>query len=415
MLNRLKQNLIATIGLGCCSVLSVIGCVMMWVEGPQASDLRRPLGTVVVYIASQFTSPASMNSAGTARDELTFWMYFPLYALVLLLFTLFFWLRTSTSVRRTWVLDYALLAAQLIIGITVEPRMLFLFSAELALAVPFATGLKWLGVEILLHFVTTILIAISLQFSDSGINVVLLQLTMDAIFYLLAYGVAYVAVLERRTRYELAASHAELQATQSLLGDTVRISERMRIARDLHDSVGHHLTALNLHLDLALRQSEGKINPALQTSRELSSSLLAEVRMVVSTERNDQHVDLRRALETLCSGIPAPEIRLMFEDRLEINSAALAHTLFCCVQEAVSNALRHACAAHISIEIKRRADTVLVSISDDGKGTQGRPEGNGLLGMRERLEQIGGMLKAGNREAQGFALEISVPYPGGVQ
>jgi len=195
----------------------------------------------------------------------------------------------------------------------------------------------------------------------------------------------------------------------------MRGAERLRIARDLHDSVGHHLTALNLHLDLALRQSAAPAPASLQTARELSSALLAEVRAVVSTERRDQRIDLRHALTTLCAGIPRPQIQLLMEEDLAIDSAAIAHTLFSCVQETISNAVRHSGAQTLTIQIARRGDELLLLTSDDGAGGGQAPEGNGLRGMRERLAALGGHLRTGDRQPRGFGMEISLPLCGGAQ
>ncbi|MFL6658489.1 MAG: sensor histidine kinase, partial [Massilia sp.] len=230
----------------------------------------------------------------------------------------------------------------------------------------------------------------------------------------IAFGIGYMAASEKRGRIALDAANAELRATQLLLVDTVRTSERMRIARDLHDIVGHHLTALNLHLDLALRQQGSAAPPALETARSLSQSLLSQVRTVVGAERDARHIALREALGALCDGIPAPRIALTVEDGLEIESAALAHALFCCVQEAISNVVRHAGASALSIALAREGEGIALRIADDGRGDGGAPEGNGLRGMRERLAALGGSVRAANVAPRGYALQIDVPWAGGM-
>ena len=170
--------------------------------------------------------------------------------------------------------------------------------------------------------------------------------------------------------------------------------------------MGHHLTALNLHLELALRQTEGKAGKSLQTSRQLADDLLESVRTLVGAERRDQPVNLREALQRLCSGIPAPEIVLNVDEGLEIDPPPAAHALFCCVQEAITNTVRHAGASVMTIDIRRVDDRVVVAISDNGRGSLGSAEGNGLRGMRERLAQQGGGLNAGNLPGRGFGLDM---------
>jgi signal transduction histidine kinase len=235
---------------------------------------------------------------------------------------------------------------------------------------------------------------------------------MEAGFYFLAFGVAGVAVLEQRARHRLAAANAELTATQGLLSDTVRASERLRIARDLHDHVGHHLTALNLHLDLAQRQADGKVHELVRTSRELSQALLAEVRRVVVQERDVYPVALAQALQTLCAGVPRPPVQLTLEEPLAAVSPAVAHAVFRCVQEGLSNAIRHAGATTVEVSVACEGDDVVVRIGDDGAGNAGRPEGSGLRGMRERLAAARGTLVAANRAPRGFGLEARLPIAG---
>jgi signal transduction histidine kinase len=195
----------------------------------------------------------------------------------------------------------------------------------------------------------------------------------------------------------------------------VRDSERLRIARDLHDSVGHHLTALKLHLDLAVRQSSEPVPASLRTSSELAGALLAEVRTVVSAERGARRIDLRHALATLCAGIPTPRIALLMDDSFAIASPALAHALFRCAQEAISNAVRHAGAATMTIEIARHGDELTMRVADDGRGSRKAGEGNGLRGMRERLALLGGHLQAGDRQPRGYAIQVTLPIAGGAQ
>src|SRR6202011_2427221 len=136
--------------------------------------------------------------------------------------------------------------------------------------------------------------------------------------------------------------------------DGVRDSERARIARDLHDALGHHLTALNLHLDLASRHVGSGAVESLRISRELAQSLLAEVRATVNTQRGQRAINLRQALETLCAGIPFPSIALSYDERIEIGEPTLVDTIFRTVQEAITNAVRHSGASEVSVNLHRR-------------------------------------------------------------
>lgn len=412
MPNRFRNHPIASIGLASCAILTAFTVLNLWLNGPDRDVADGPLGMLLHLLAARFTDAPSVLSAGSDRKDLVQTLHLAIDIPLLCAFSAMFWRSTRDGAQRTPARLNLLLAAQLLIAAFVDSTFLFLFAAELALVAPLCTGLKWLGAQILLTLAVRIFNGWASGEHDSEILKRLLGLCMETGFYLLAFGVAGVAVLEQRARSRLAAANAELSATQSLLADTVRASERLRIARELHDHVGHHLTALNLHLDLAQRQADGAVQELVGVSRELSQALLAEVRRVVVQERDDHPIALAQALETLCAGVPRPPVRLTMEEPLVVASPATAHAIFRCVQEGLSNAIRHAGATSIEVSVERRGDDVVVRVSDDGVGNAGRPEGNGLRGMRERLAAANGTLVAANGVPRGFAVEARLPLAG---
>ncbi|MDL2357777.1 MAG: histidine kinase, partial [Pseudomonadota bacterium] len=289
-----------------------------------------------------------------------------------------------------------------------------LAAAQMPAALPLRRALYCLAAGCLLHVAIGLwmLLGTGLAPKDSRVLNVLLLLGIDLAINMLAFGISCLVVREQRARRMLAASHAELLATQALLAGTVRASERLRIARDLHDIVGHHLTALSLHLDLAVRQNAAAPSDALHTARELARTLLAEVRVVVAQEREGEPIDLRAVLTTLCEGIPHPPVTLQFEERLEIDSPALAHAVFCCVRESLSNALRHADASAIAVSVGQRDGQLQVRIADDGRGGAGADVGSGLAGMRERADALGGAMAAASLPGRGYAVNLALPLAG---
>lgn len=216
-------------------------------------------------------------------------------------------------------------------------------------------------------------------------------------------------ISERDARHRLAQANAELRATQALLADSSRLAERGRIARELHDLVGHHLTALSLNLEVAAHVADGRALEQIETSRSISKLLLAEVRSVVSSMREDAHIDLRSALEALTDDIPAPTIHLELDDDLDIDAPGTAQVVVRCTQEIITNAMRHSGADNLWIAVSRGPHGLELSARDDGRGAA-RPEpGNGLTGMRERLEQVGGELSIRTRPGDGFQLAARLP------
>jgi signal transduction histidine kinase len=153
----------------------------------------------------------------------------------------------------------------------------------------------------------------------------------------------------------------------------------------------------------------------VRTARTLAQSLLAEMRAVVGNDLSHQIIDLRQALQTLCAGIPSPRIVLSFDAQLDTISPALSHTVFRVVQEAVSNAVRHSGASMLEIGVSRRREDLAISIGDNGNGmsrSAAASGGNGLRGMRERVEEVGGTLETINRVEGGLSINIRLPLAG---
>ena len=391
----------------------------LWASGPGHVQLRHPAGVLAQAVAERFTPAASLLRAGTDRQALTYWLFAGVQVLLLGVFIGMLWWRIRPELARSRRLDTALLVGLTCAALALDSLAFHMIVATaLAALLPLRRALAWVGVQFALGVGIDIVTLATVRGvgNDDFLLTMLTTLTLERCMLLLGVAFAWLARQERAGRLALAASNAQLRATQSLLTDTVRTAERLRIARDLHDAVGHHLTALHLHLELAARQSDGKPTAALQTSRELAHSLLAQVRDVVSTERDGTGIELHRALALLCAGIPTPVIELKVDGGAAGCPPAAAHTLLCCVQEAITNAVRHSHALRLWIDIRCNAGGLAARIIDDGRGSGDAPEGNGLTGMRERLAAHGGTLHAGPAPAhngqRGYCLELSLPFGG---
>ncbi len=224
-----------------------------------------------------------------------------------------------------------------------------------------------------------------------------------------AFMSSVVGLRQHAARDELRKLNSELQATQALLADNTRIAERVRIARELHDLVGHHLTALTLNLEVATHLVEGKALQHVQQARSLAKLLLADVREVVSDIRQNDKVDLAAALGTLVEGVPEPIIHLDLPRKLAMLDPLEAQVLLRCAQEAITNSVRHAGARNLWIRLSQDEDGVVLSAHDDGRGASDLAIGNGLSGMSERLQQLGGELKLESSPGAGFSLRAWLP------
>ena len=230
-------------------------------------------------------------------------------------------------------------------------------------------------------------------------------------FQFFALGAMHLARREALSRQELARVNAELHTAQSRLEDSTRLAERVRISRELHDTLGHHLTALSINLELARYLAEGRAVEPVQRAQALARLLLAEVRNVVGDLREEPALDLAGALRALAAGIQHPQVVLSLPEDLDeaLRDSGQTQAIFRCVQEAVTNAVRHSGARHLWITVERSNDGVRMIARDDGRGASPVVPGHGLTGMRERLQDLGGGLELTSQPGVGFTLIAALP------
>ena len=248
--------------------------------------------------------------------------------------------------------------------------------------------------------------------SPDAMNWLVLITTFGFEFF--AVSAAHLARREAEARAKLARANDELRATQALVSESVRMAERVRISRDLHDVLGHNLTSLAIHLDVASRTAEGQAARHLNQARDLADRLLSEVRGAVNQVRI-QPVDLREILQSIADGVAGLDLRLVFPEELFAIDAPRADTILRCVQELITNALRHADATELVIELRQADDGALdIMARDDGRGGA-VAEGAGLAGMRERFELLGGRLSFSGSTGRGLTVSGRIPAFGALR
>lgn len=228
-------------------------------------------------------------------------------------------------------------------------------------------------------------------------------------FLLFAVFSSYQSVEAQRGREDLARLNNELTATQHLLAETAREAERSAIARDLHDTLGHHLTALSIQLEIASHLSEGAALAQVEKAQQVARLLLADVRAAVSDMRERGAIDLRAALRALVTEVPGLAVELELPEPFAIADPARAEALLRATQEIVTNTLRHAEARRLHLSFAHAAGRVSLHARDDGRGAPDWRAGNGLRGLNERIQALGGELVIASAPGTGFALDISLP------
>jgi signal transduction histidine kinase len=244
---------------------------------------------------------------------------------------------------------------------------------------------------------------------------------MQIVLQCLALAAAVAVRREAAARGAAESLHGELVRANQRLADQARAAERGRLARELHDVLGHRLVALNLQLEIAER-TPGQAG--LGRARRLSRALLDDVRWVVRAFR-DRPTDLRASVEELIGDLEQPRAHLRLDDDLGRASPIVAHALLRCVQEMVTNVLKHADADNLWIDLRRSEHFAEAKVRDDGAGRDGDAgsdgsepgaslePGVGLTGMRERLAMLGGDLVVDRPAGGGWSVTARVPLDAG--
>ncbi len=231
------------------------------------------------------------------------------------------------------------------------------------------------------------------------------------LFLLLSWLVAAVAlgaVARSRRAYIYEAQHR------------ARDAERLRIARDLHDALGHNLALINVQAGAALhgldRDPEQAV-AALASIKEASKGALQELRKTLG---------MLRQIDDQAPTAPAPSLARLTELTTRAEDAGLdiqvvsegeARTLpstvdqaaYRIVQESLTNVARHAGASTVAVRIRYEPDAVSVVVEDDGRGGPVQ-DGTGILGMRERAKAVGGRLEVNDRPEGGLRVTARLPY-----
>ncbi|MFK8184368.1 MAG: sensor histidine kinase [Phormidesmis sp.] len=234
---------------------------------------------------------------------------------------------------------------------------------------------------------------------------------VNGIFVILL-GFVFAAEQRSRRRAEQLALEVESLATKL---------ERSRIARDIHDSLGHSLTTLDVQLALAERYSQGTRNPKLQqaldSAKQLAAQCLAEARQSLQTIR-ESNFDLDSALRTL-----GEQMRPSFLVNLQVQVPSLpqqlSYQLYLIAKEGLVNVQKHAVATKVNLSLVATKGELVLTLVDDGCGfdvgavingqQSSQKSGYGLQGIRERSQLLGGQMKVDSSPEKGCVLQVILP------
>jgi len=339
----------------------------------------------------------------------------PMTIVSYLAFGLCYWLATRSlgardtlaSTRGNFVLLMVLTTAAVAVGYFTQTGLSAMLLLVMAGVLPWILSLRAAVAWLLLAHIP--LVPSFMARDDFSFWEALFQSTFYVGFSAFVLVTAYVARQQAQARDEQRRLNAELRATRMLLAESARVNERTRISRELHDLLGHHLTALSLNLEVAGHMTEGRALEHVKQAHTLAKLLLTDVREVVSQLREGDAIDLGGALMLLTERVPALAIHMDIEEPLTLDDAERAHVLLRCTQEIITNAVRHAGARNLWIHCRRDGGQIVINAHDDGRGADVVIAGNGLRGMRERLRQHGGNMTIESRAGGGFRLCLQVP------
>ena len=205
---------------------------------------------------------------------------------------------------------------------------------------------------------------------------------------------------------QVARTNARLRLANDEIAHLAQLAERERIARDLHDLLGHTLSVIVLKSELASKLAERDIDRARNEIRDverISRDALAQVRSAVRGYRSH---GLQAEIDSAREALQSANVTL--EAELEPVTLQPSHeaVLALAIREGVTNIVRHAKALHCTIRLQAKSDALVLTISDNGRGGAATM-GNGLIGMRERVESIGGTLARATSD--GTTLTITIP------
>jgi signal transduction histidine kinase len=208
--------------------------------------------------------------------------------------------------------------------------------------------------------------------------------------------------------------------------------ERLRIARDVHDVVGHSLAVITMQAGVALHLLEkeraakprpDQVASSLEAIKKTSREALAELRTTLEVFRSDSEAtrsplpgltrldDLVEGLRS--AGREVTLVREQSDDDLGELPAAVDQAAFRIIQESLTNVVRHAPAAHVTVRVAHQAGMLSVEVSDDAPAVSVPRDGNGIRGMRERARAVGGTVWVSVREPGGLVVRADLPLTQG--
>ncbi|RLC60931.1 MAG: sensor histidine kinase [Chloroflexota bacterium] len=383
----------------------------------------RPVGHHLLLIAAYLTTAAIYAVALVAAPELRQpirWIPFTALFAAFALSIHFMprphaplWQRAGYPLLQTSLIFAIVLAGR---GETFLPILYFIVipSAYLSLTFRQASAFTLLCIGAL--FLDYLLV------SDVETALVILLPYGGGFIFFIAVSVSLIQQQRERQRAErllaeLEAAHRQLQAYAIQVKALAVAEERNRLAREIHDSLGHYLTIITVQLEAAgklIAMQPERAAESIATAQRLARESLAEVRRSVATLQASplDTATLGEVIGEVVENFRASGIATAFtvEGEARPLPIQIKMALYRAAQEGLTNVCKHASASAVQVTLTYEPERVALTISDNGTGQRGEESrGFGLSGLRERMALLGGSLEAGDCPDGGFRLRVEVP------
>ncbi|WP_234122959.1 sensor histidine kinase [Clostridium hydrogenum] len=250
------------------------------------------------------------------------------------------------------------------------------------------------------------------------------SVAVSDIFYYLIGMFIVISVKEMRKQkeqlqelnLELHEKNKLLEHQKSQLKELSIAEERNRLAQELHDSLGHSLVAINMHLKVLEKvkhTDNEKVDEILENLDNITQSSIVQLRKTVYKLKGDNSTkQLKKALEETIDTVMVDrsvKISMEFDDEVEKNSPEIKAVIYKSIRECLTNTIKYAKASNVKIIIYKGDTNIHIEVNDDGLGCSKIEKSYGLLGIEERISRIGGHTTFESKEKLGFIFRAVIP------
>ncbi|MDQ0216258.1 two-component system sensor histidine kinase DesK [Oikeobacillus pervagus] len=294
----------------------------------------------------------------------------------------------------------------ILIGISVTSTSLFSYVYFAFFLAYFIGNIKERKTFLTLYFIHLIITSVSINFSIVQHEALFLKQLPFVIIIWVSVILLPFSIYNRKEKGQL---EEKLEDANKRISELIKLEERQRISRDLHDTLGQKLSLIGLKSDLArklINKNPEQARQELKDVQQTARTALNEVRKMVSSMRG---IRLKDELVRVKQIFSAAEISFSVPEEVTFRNVSLLteNILSMCLKEAVTNVVKHSEATYCSISIEQTRMEVVITIKDNGVFKGKGESGNGLMGMKERLEFVNGSIEL--LTEQGTTLIIKVP------